>query len=103
MLSQRGCGIRFIYGREILIGSPGRTFGIGSNAFRWDFTQGTIAINELASPENQRRAEITIRLYRLNVGHPVLRKLEMRRREQGQNDPLGEFAYRHYIDYPSTG
>ena len=65
--------------------------------FRWDFTQGTIEINEHAPMENQRRADVTIRLYRLNEGHPTLHKLEMRRRKQGQDDPLDEFAYRHYV------
>jgi uncharacterized protein (TIGR02646 family) len=65
--------------------------------FRWDFTQGTIEINKHASTENQRRADVTIRLYKLNEGHPTLRKLEMRRRKQGQGDPLDEFAYRHYV------
>jgi uncharacterized protein (TIGR02646 family) len=65
--------------------------------FRWDFTRGTLEVNEQASPENQRRAQVTIRLYRLNEEHPKLRKLEMRHRERGKNDPLDEFAYRHYV------
>lgn len=42
--------------------------------FRWDFTLGTLEINEQATPENQRRAEVTRTLYRLNVGHPQLRR-----------------------------
>jgi uncharacterized protein (TIGR02646 family) len=65
--------------------------------FRWDFTQGTIEVNETAPMPNQRRAEVTIRLYRLNVSHPKLRKLEMRQRERARNDPLDDFAYRHYV------
>jgi uncharacterized protein (TIGR02646 family) len=71
--------------------------------FRWDFTRGRIEINELAPEKNQRRAEVTIRLYRLNEKHPTLRRLEMRRRKQGQNDPLDEFAYRHYVGSPPAG
>src|SRR6266478_7928984 len=44
--------------------------------FRWDHTQGTISPNELALPEDQQRAQVTIDLYRLNEGHPSLRKRE---------------------------
>jgi len=66
--------------------------------FRWDFTQGTIEINEHAPVENQKRADVTIRLYRLNEKHPRWRRLAMRRRKQGKEDPLDEFPYRHYVD-----
>jgi uncharacterized protein (TIGR02646 family) len=65
--------------------------------FRWDFTRGILEVNEHAPIENQKRAEVTIRLYRLNEGHPKLRRLEMRRKQQGADDPLDEFAYRHYV------
>jgi uncharacterized protein (TIGR02646 family) len=66
--------------------------------FRWDYTQGTIKVNERASPEDQHRARATIQLYRLNQGHPQLRKRELRRRAQGRHDPLDEFAYRDYVE-----
>ncbi|MFM2197357.1 MAG: hypothetical protein RLZZ505_789 [Verrucomicrobiota bacterium] len=65
--------------------------------FRWDYTLGTIEINEQASDEDQQRAEITRKIYRLNEGHPSLRKRELRRRNQGLTDPLDDFAYRDYI------
>jgi uncharacterized protein (TIGR02646 family) len=65
--------------------------------FRWDFTRGTLEVNEHAPIENQRRAQITIKLYRLNERHPRWRKLEMRHRERGRDDPLDEYAYRHYV------
>ena len=60
--------------------------------FRWDFILGTLEVNGNAPLENQKRAEVTIRLYRLNVGHPTLRKLKMRPQEPGSSD----YAYRHY-------
>jgi len=65
--------------------------------FRWDYTLGTIEVNEQASTEDQQRARITIALYRLNDGHPSLRKRELRKRGQGENDPLDDFAYRNYV------
>lgn len=68
--------------------------------FRWDYTLGTIEVNELASLEDRHRAEVTRRLYRLNVGHPSLRKRELRKRAQGAQDPLDDFAYRDYIAAP---
>jgi uncharacterized protein (TIGR02646 family) len=69
--------------------------------FRWDYTLGTLEINEQASPEDKQRAEVTRRLYLLNVGHPSLRKRELRRRAQGPVDPLDDFAYRGYVDGPA--
>lgn len=68
--------------------------------FRWDYTLGTIEVNDRASVEDQFRAEVTIRLYRLNEGHPSFRKLELRRRAQGMEDPLDDFAYRGYVVGP---
>jgi uncharacterized protein (TIGR02646 family) len=66
--------------------------------FRWDFTQGTIEVNELALPEDQHRARVTIDLYKFNVGHPSFRRRELKKRGQGQNDPIDDFAYRHFIE-----
>ena len=68
--------------------------------FRWDYTLGKIEVNDQASEEDQLRAETTIRLYRLNEGHPSLRKRELRRRAQGIQDPLDDFAYRGYVVGP---
>ena len=69
--------------------------------FRWDYTLGTIEANEQASPEDRRRAVVTIQLYRLNDGHPSLRKRELRKRAQGKDDPVDDFAYRNYLDGPT--
>ena len=66
--------------------------------FRWDHTLGTIEVNDRAAPEDQQRAQVTIRLYRLNEGHPSFRKRELRRRAQGKTDPLDDFAYRDYVE-----
>lgn len=68
--------------------------------FRWDYTLGTIEVNEQATPEDQERASYTIQLYRLNEGHPSLRKRELRRRSLGADDLLDDFAYRDYIASP---
>lgn len=68
--------------------------------FRWDFTLGRIEVNDQASEEDQLRAQTTIRLYRLNEGHPSLRKRELRRRTQGVDDPIDDFAYRDYVNGP---
>jgi uncharacterized protein (TIGR02646 family) len=65
--------------------------------FRWDFTLGRIEVNEQASDKDQYRADITIRAYRLNEGHPKLRKRELRRRVKCADDPLDDFAYRDYV------
>ena len=68
--------------------------------FRWDYTRGTIEVNEQASAEDQRRAAATIKLYELNEGHPSLRRRELRKREQGPQDLLDDFAYRNFIETP---
>ncbi len=68
--------------------------------FRWDFTRGTLEVNEHALPGDQERAAVTIALYRLNEGHPSLRKRELRKRTQGIDDPLDDFAYRDYVAEP---
>lgn len=68
--------------------------------FRWDYTLGTIEVNDRASVEDQLRAEVTIRLYRLNEEHPSFRKRELRRRARCMDDPLDDFAYRGYVVGP---
>lgn len=56
--------------------------------FRWDWTRGTIKPNDLAAPADQHRAEVTIRLYRLNEQHPRFRKDWLRRRAKLRDEPL---------------
>lgn len=68
--------------------------------FRWDFTLGTLHPQEAASPKDRQRAARTIRLYRLNEGHPSLRRREARRRFKLKDEPLEEFPYRDYLDRP---
>ena len=64
--------------------------------FRWDFTSGEMKINTLAEPQDQERADVTIRLYRLNEGHPRLRKLALQNRPVNQDVLQDELTYRHY-------
>jgi uncharacterized protein (TIGR02646 family) len=64
--------------------------------FCWDFTTGEIKINTLATPQDQHRADVTIKLYRLNEGHPRLRKLAMQIRLANQDIPADDLDYRHY-------
>jgi uncharacterized protein (TIGR02646 family) len=65
--------------------------------FRRDYTQGLLLVNELAPPEDQHRAEVTIRLYRLNQDHPRSRRLALRARGNDQASPLNDFAYRDFL------
>ncbi len=67
--------------------------------FRWDYTLGRIEVNERATPADQERARVTIELYGLNEGeHPSLRRRESRRRHREPDEPLDDFAYRHYLE-----
>jgi uncharacterized protein (TIGR02646 family) len=71
--------------------------------FRWDYTTGNLEVNEQAPPSDQTRAQVTIKLYRLNIEHPRYRRLEARRRAMSSSDPLDEFAYRGFVEEePST-
>lgn len=65
--------------------------------FRWDWTQGLLQVNERASPEDQHRAEVTIRLYALNEGHAVCRKRALHQRSRDPDSPLDEHPYRDYL------
>ncbi len=65
--------------------------------FRWDFTRGTIEVNELALEPDRQRAAITIQLYRLNERHPVCRQRCAMLRIKSKEEPLDEFPYRDYI------
>ncbi len=66
--------------------------------FRWDFTLGTIEVNEMASQTDQQRAVTTRNLYRLNEGHPVQRKIWAHWRLKLKEEPLDTFPYRDYIE-----
>jgi uncharacterized protein (TIGR02646 family) len=66
--------------------------------FRWDFTRGTLEVNELAFEPDRQRAAITIKLYRLNERHPVYRKIWATRRIKLKDDPLDMFPYRNYME-----
>ncbi len=68
--------------------------------FRWDYTRGTLEANELASAEDQNRASVTLKLYRLNDRHPPLRRRELRRRSLMPDEPLDDFAYRDFVGSP---
>lgn len=66
--------------------------------FRWDFTRGTLEVNDKATPDNQRRAEVTRALYRLNIGHPQFRLRAQFMRSRAKDRPLDQFAYRDFIE-----
>ena len=66
--------------------------------FRWDFTLGKLDINETASAEDKNRADVTIRLFRLNEKHPTLRREALYRRSKMPTDPLDKFPYRHFLE-----
>jgi len=66
--------------------------------FRWDYTRGTIEANERSRPEDQHRARVTIALYRLNDGHPSLRKQWLKRHSKLKDEPVDEFPYRSYLE-----
>jgi uncharacterized protein (TIGR02646 family) len=71
--------------------------------FRWDFTKGTIAPNERASPEDQARAVATINLYRLNEGHPIWRKRAFSLRITFGDSDSDIFPYRNYVVFNLKG
>lgn len=64
--------------------------------FRWDFTTGEMKINDLASLPDRHRAQVTIDLYRLNQGHPKLRRLAMKNRPTEPDVLPDELPYRHF-------
>lgn len=65
--------------------------------FRWDYTTGELRVNGTADDADQNRAEITIRIYKLNERHPSLRKRELLVRSTDPRRSLDDFAYRHYV------
>lgn len=67
-----------------------------------DYAMGLLMVNERATLEDRRRAEAVIAHYKLNEGHPSLRKRELRRRSRFVDDSLDDFAYRNFVDVSST-
>jgi uncharacterized protein (TIGR02646 family) len=65
--------------------------------FMWDFTLGTLEANQSASPTDQERAKATIRVYRLNEGHPSLRRRALSHRARCRDFPLDDFPYRLFV------
>jgi hypothetical protein len=68
--------------------------------FRWDHTEGTLGVNENATPEDSARAAATIAYFRLNVGHPIHRQIQLIRRSQSPDEPLETWPYRDYLADP---
>ena len=66
--------------------------------FHWDFTCGMLKVNPQAVAEDQRRAANTIRYFRLNEGHPLLRLREQRKRMKDPEEAVEDFAYRHFLE-----
>jgi len=66
--------------------------------FRWDYTTGELMANESASPEDESAARETIRLYRLNDGHPTFRKMQRRRWQKCNDEVLNDFPYRGFLE-----
>ena len=71
--------------------------------FRWDYTHGTLEVNERATAEDQLRARATIALYRLNEQHPTLRRREPLRRAKLPDEPIDHFPYRDFLGEPMLG
>lgn len=65
--------------------------------FRWDYTRGTMEVNEQATAEDQHRAAVTISYFRLNVEHPRERKVWQIRRAKLQDERLDSLPYRDFI------
>jgi uncharacterized protein (TIGR02646 family) len=68
--------------------------------FRWDHTKGTLEVNDSAAPEDRPQAEATIAYFRLNVGHPTQRKIQLIRRSKHQDESLDTWPYRDYLAGP---
>ncbi len=65
--------------------------------FIWDFASGEVCVNPAAAPGDQRRAAKTISYFRLNCGHPILRRRELKRRASLPTESCDDFAYRLFV------
>ncbi|RYU96549.1 retron system putative HNH endonuclease [Emticicia agri] len=63
--------------------------------FRYDSRTGKILPNELKSVENQKRAEITIKIFNLNSGSKPLNRFNAIKKEVAYNTPFDERPYRY--------
>lgn len=63
--------------------------------FRFDSFTGEICINESKSIENQKRAKITIDIFRLNIGNKPKNRLKAIKKEIKAKTPLNERPYRY--------
>ena len=70
--------------------------------FRWDYTLGTLEVNEKADEADKIRARETIKAYSLNSGHPALRRRAARQRAKMPDEPIDDFAYRDFISNAPT-
>jgi uncharacterized protein (TIGR02646 family) len=71
-----------------------------SRFFEFDFTNGQIRPNSLASEDDQRRAQVTIEIYGLDSQYRrTYRTLELRKWSKANTDTrvLDECAYREYL------
>lgn len=71
--------------------------------FEFDYTNGAILPNSLATSEEQSRAEVTIRLYDLDhLENRRYRQLELRKWNQSKVDGriIDEWGYRDYLEAP---
>lgn len=67
--------------------------------FLFDYTTGQIKANCLASPADQARAEVTIRLYGLDIEERRRsRCLELRRWQRSDERIFDDWAYRDFLD-----
>lgn len=66
--------------------------------FQWDFATGQIAPNEIASQEDQHRAERTIAILKLHEKHPALRMKALKTYQAQQDSKLDDFSYRDFLE-----
>ncbi len=67
--------------------------------FAIEWATGELKPNPVASSENQKKAEITIKLYKLNQhGKPEDRVAELEKFEDSNNPDINEWSYRFFIE-----
>ena len=67
--------------------------------FLFDYTTGQIRPNCMVSANQQRRAEVTVRLYGLDLEEKRRhRRLELRKWQRSRERHLDDWAYRDYLD-----
>jgi len=66
--------------------------------FQWEFSTGKLLPSEVATPEDQHRAERTIDLLKLNLKHPSQR-VRFRNQLERRPDSLDEHSYRDFLEW----